>query len=221
MRNAFTTVALSGIFVVLSTSPTHGQTPAPNPTQQQVASGQTEVPVYRITVVGHSTPSINYRYRSGETPIDFQGTALLPRAKGRAEVETKRGFSEIDAHFADLEPATKFGPEYLTYVMWAITPEGRATNLGEVLLWGDDSKLHVTTDLQAFALIVTAEPYFDVTQPSDVVALENQVRPDTKGHGRGRGSEVRAAEARLVRHERQACKPRDAHHGFVAAARAA
>jgi outer membrane protein OmpA-like peptidoglycan-associated protein len=181
MRNALTTVALSGILVALGTSPTQGQTPVPNPTQQQMASGQTEVPVYRITVVGHSTAAINYRYRSGETPIDFQGTALLPRAKGRAQIETKRGFSEIDAHFAELEPATKFGPEYLTYVMWAVTPEGRATNLGEVLLRGDDSKLHVTTELQAFALIVTAEPYFAVTQPSDVVVLENQVRPDTKG----------------------------------------
>src|SRR6516225_3943434 len=155
-----TTVALSAILIAFGTSAAEGQTPVPNPTQQQVAVGQTEVPVYRITVVGHSTPAINYRYRSGETPIDFQGTALLPRAKGRAEVETKRGFSEIDAHFADLERATKFGPEYLTYVMWAITPEGRATTLGQVLLWGDDRKLHVTTDLHAFALIVTAEPYF-------------------------------------------------------------
>src|SRR5262249_21838048 len=103
------------------------------------------------------------------------------RAKGHAKVETKRGFSDIDAHFAALEAATKFGSEYLTYVMWAVTPEGRATNLGEVLLNGDDSKLHVTTDLQAFALIVTAEPYFAVSQPSDVVVLENDVRPETIG----------------------------------------
>jgi outer membrane protein OmpA-like peptidoglycan-associated protein len=183
MRNALTTVTLSGmiVFVALGLSPTRAQTPIPNPAQQQVDSGQTTVPVFRITVVGHSTAAINYRYRSGETPVDFQGTPLLPRAKGHAKVETKRGFSDIDARFAQLEPATKFGPEYLTYVMWAITPDGRATNLGEVLLNGEDSKLHVTTDLQAFALIVTAEPYFAVTQPSDVVVLENQVRPDTKG----------------------------------------
>jgi outer membrane protein OmpA-like peptidoglycan-associated protein len=134
-----------------------------------------------VTVVGHSTPAINYRYRSGETPIDFHGTPLMPRAKGHARVETKRGFSEIDAHFSELEPATKFGPEYLTYVMWAITPEGRAMNLGEILLSGDDSKLHVTTDMQAFALVVTAEPYFAVTQPSDVVVMENAVNSDTTG----------------------------------------
>jgi outer membrane protein OmpA-like peptidoglycan-associated protein len=156
------------------------QTQPPNPTQQQVRP-RTDVPLYRVTVVGHSTPAINYRYRSGETPIDFEGTPLLPRAKGHAKVETKRGFSDIDAHFAALEPAARFGSEYLTYVMWAITPEGRATNLGEVLLNGDDGKLHVTTEMQAFALIVTAEPYFAVTQPSDVVVLENEVRPETTG----------------------------------------
>jgi outer membrane protein OmpA-like peptidoglycan-associated protein len=142
---------------------------------------QTPVPIYRVTVVGHTTPAINYRYRSGETKIDFEGTPLLPRAKGHANVETKRGFSEIDAHFSELAPASTFGPEYLTYVLWAVTPEGRATNLGEVLLSGDDSKLHVTTDMQAFALVVTAEPYFAVTQPSDLVVLENQVRSETVG----------------------------------------
>src|SRR5262249_24402706 len=149
--------------------------------QPQPTAAQTEVPLYRVTVVGHSTPAINYRYRSGETPIDFQGTPLLPRAKGHAKVETKRGFSEVDAHFSDLEPATKFGPEYMTYVMWAITPEGRAMNLGEILLNGDDSKLHVTTDMQAFALVVTAEPYFAVTQPSDAVVVENVVKQETVG----------------------------------------
>ena len=179
MRTAITTVALSAMFTVMAHSKTQAQ--PPNPTQQQVTSSQTDVPLFRVTIVGHSTPAINYRYRSGETPIDFRGTPLLPRAKGLAKVETKRGFSEIDAHFAALEPATKFGAEYLTYVMWAITPDGRSANLGEVLLNGDDSKLHVTTDMQAFALIVTAEPYFAVSQPSDVVVLENDVRPETAG----------------------------------------
>jgi outer membrane protein OmpA-like peptidoglycan-associated protein len=178
-RTTVVLVALSGLLV---TGVGYSQTNAPpNPTQQRVTQPQGEVPVYRVTVVGRSTPAINYRYRSGDTPIDFEGTPLLPRAKGRANVETKKGYSDIDAHFGALEPATKFGPEYLTYVLWAITPEGRATNLGEILLNGDDSKLHVTTDLQAFGLVVTAEPYFAVTQPSDVVVLENRVRPETVG----------------------------------------
>jgi outer membrane protein OmpA-like peptidoglycan-associated protein len=176
MRTAIITIAL---VLVAGLAPARGQ--SANPTQQQVSSSQVDVPIYRMTVVGHSTPAINYRYRSGDTTIDFLGTPLLPRAKGRAKVETKRGFSDIDAHFGDLEPASRFGPEYLTYVMWAITPDGRAANLGEVLLNGDDSKLHVTTDMQAFALVVTAEPYFAVTQPSDVVVLENEVRPETTG----------------------------------------
>src|SRR4030081_2047943 len=140
MRTVMTGIVLSTMFAGLGASQT--QTQPPNPTQGRVTSAQTDVPLYRVTVVGHSTPAINYRYRSGETPIDFQGTALLPRAKGHAKVETKRGFSDIDAHSSALEPATKFGAEYLTYVMWAVTPEGRATNLGEILLNGDDSKLH-------------------------------------------------------------------------------
>src|SRR5262245_45379403 len=178
-RTTVVLVTLSGLLV---TGAAYAQTNAPpNPTQQRVAQPQGDVPVYRVTVVGRSTPAINYRYRSGDTPIDFEGTPLLPRAKGRANVETKKGYSDIDAHFDSLEPATKFGSEYLTYVLWAITPEGRATNLGEILLSGDDSRLHVTTDLQAFGLVVTAEPYFAVTQPSDVVVLENRIRPDTVG----------------------------------------
>src|SRR6185437_12729555 len=80
-----------------------------------------------------------------------------------------------------MSPATQFGPEYLTYVMWAVTPEGRATNIGEVLLNGDSSKLDATSELQSFGLIVTAEPYFAVTQPSDVVVMENFVAPGTTG----------------------------------------
>src|SRR5258705_5809026 len=98
MRTAIITIAFS----VISAGLAHPQTQPPNPTQQHVTSSQPDVPIYRVTVVGHSTPAINYRYRSGDTSIDFQGTSLLPRAKGRAKVETKRGFSDIDAHFADL-----------------------------------------------------------------------------------------------------------------------
>jgi outer membrane protein OmpA-like peptidoglycan-associated protein len=152
------------------------------------ASAQTEpqktdsVPIYRVTVVARTTKAINYRHRSRSTRIDFQGTSLLPRAQGKAEVASKQGAIHIDAEFKDLQPASKFGPEYLTYVLWAISPEGRPVNLGEVLLNNDGkSKLNVTSDLQAFGLIVTAEPYFAVTQPSDVVVMENEVRTDTTG----------------------------------------
>jgi outer membrane protein OmpA-like peptidoglycan-associated protein len=160
------------------------QAQAPNPTQrnvQQVPGGE---PIYRVSVVEYAertTKAVNYQHRSGATKIDFAGTPLLPKAKGEAKVESKQGYIEIEVEFDDLTPATQFGPEYLTYVMWAITPEGRATNLGEVLLNGHRSKLDVSTELQAFSLLVTAEPYFAVSQPSDVVVMENVIRSDTQG----------------------------------------
>src|SRR5215471_8766729 len=157
------------------------QQPA-NPTHIQVQRTG-DNPLYKITVnvVERTTKAINYRHHSGSTKIDFRGTALLPDARGEAKVESKQGYIEIDADFDNLQGATRFGPEYLTYVMWAITPEGRATNLGEVILNGTKSKLNVTTELQAFGLIVTAEPYFAVSQPSDVVVMENFIRKDTVG----------------------------------------
>ena len=154
--------------------------PVPNPTQRP-APPQDQVPVFRVTVVGRTTPAINYRPRKGATKVDFVGTPLLPNAVGTAQVEGKKGYIAIDARFDKLEPATRFGPEYLTYVLWAITPEGRATNLGEVQVDDRDARIQVTTELQAFGLILTAEPYFAVTQPSDVVVMENSVRPGTVG----------------------------------------
>jgi outer membrane protein OmpA-like peptidoglycan-associated protein len=142
-----------------------------------------EVPIYRVTVTERTVKAINYQYRNGPTPIDFRGTVLLPESKGDATVESKAGRTEIDAHIEHLAAPTRFGREYLTYVLWAITPEGHPKNLGE-LLAGSSDKAHVrvTTDLQAFGLIVTAEPYAAVRQPSDVVVMENQVRPDTIGN---------------------------------------
>ena len=135
-------------------------------------------PVFRVVVVGRSTPAINYRPRSGETKIDFVGTALSPQARGDATIKGEKGYIEIDANFENLQAPSRFGPEYLTYVVWAVTPEGRPTNLGELQVSGDDGELRVTTELQAFGLIVTAEPYFAVTQPSDVVVMENAPRKE-------------------------------------------
>jgi len=154
-----------------------GSALAQAPPQQQ----KEPTPLYRFTVVARTTKAINYRHRSGATRVDFRGTALLSEARGEARVQSQRGAIEVEASFEHLQPATLFGPEYLTYVLWAITPEGRAANLGEVLLSGAKSKLVATTELQAFAMIVTAEPYFSVTQPSDAVVMENAVRADTAG----------------------------------------
>jgi outer membrane protein OmpA-like peptidoglycan-associated protein len=139
-------------------------------------------PTFRVTVISRSVQAVNYQHRSGSSKLDFAGTDLMPSANGVAEVNSKRGSIAIAAEFGNLQKPTAFGNEYLTYVLWAISPEGRAVNLGEVLLGGNHrSKLNVTTDLQAFALIVTAEPYYAVQQPSNVVILENVVREDTKG----------------------------------------
>ena len=138
-------------------------------------------PIYRISVTARTAKAISYQHRSGSTKVDFRGTDLLPNARGLAKVESKQGRIEIEAEFEGLQTATKNGAEYLTYVLWAVTPEGRTANLGEVLLNGSKSKMTVTTELQVFGLVVTAEPYFAVTQPSDLIVMENVVRADTVG----------------------------------------
>jgi outer membrane protein OmpA-like peptidoglycan-associated protein len=159
--------------LLIVATPMGAQTPAQRDRQ----------PIYRITVnvVERNTKAINYQHRNGSTTIDFAGTPLMEKARGEAKVESKQGYIEVEVEFDDLQSATRFGPEFLTYVLWAITPEGRATNMGEVILNGTKSKLNVTTELQAFGMIVTAEPYFAVSQPSDAVVMENVLRPETRG----------------------------------------
>ena len=172
---------------------------APNPTQQTIATPQGEIPIFRVTVVGRTVPAINYRPRSGDTRINFAGTTLMPKAEGWASVEGEKGVIEIDARFDELEAPQRFGREYLTYVLWAITPEGRATNLGELQVNGNDGRLKVTTELQSFALVVTAEPYFAVSQPSDVVVVENVVRDSGFEQTRGRVETLQAKYELLKR----------------------
>ena len=151
-------------------------------TQPTIVERMNPTPTFHVTVVSRTVQAVNYQHRSGASKLDFAGTDLMPQANGQAKVESKKGYIEIEVEFGNLERPTTFGNEYLTYILWAISPEGRAVNLGEVLV-GDNhrSKLDVTTDLQAFALVVTAEPYYAVRQPSNVVVIENVVREDTKG----------------------------------------
>jgi flagellar motor protein MotB len=149
---------------------------------QEAPAKSGSAPIYSVTVVARTTKAINYQYRSGPTRIDFRGTVLLPAGKGDATVESQRGRTDIQASFENLTPPTQYGREYLTYTLWAITPEGAPHNLGEVIPGGSNkARLHVTTDLQAFGLIVTAEPYAPARQPSNVVVMENEVRADTIG----------------------------------------
>jgi outer membrane protein OmpA-like peptidoglycan-associated protein len=148
-------------------------------------NAQTATPIgpsYTVTLTTRTVEAVNYRHHGAATKLDFRGTDLMPAANGVASVKSNRGSIAIEAEFGELQKPTAFGGEYLTYVLWAISPEGSAVNLGEVLVGGNHrSKLNVTTDLQAFALIVTAEPYYAVHQPSNVVVLENVTRIDTKG----------------------------------------
>jgi outer membrane protein OmpA-like peptidoglycan-associated protein len=136
-------------------------------------------------VVVRTAKSIDFHQQADPTKIDFYGTILLPASRGEATVESRRTFTEIKVELRNLQSATLFGPEYLTYILWAITPEGNAANLGEVILNGKTGKLEATTELRAFGLVVTAEPYFSVTKPSDAVVLESDISDDAKSKGVG------------------------------------
>ena len=163
-----------------------------NPTQQttpspvvQSSTQDSGAPIFRVQVVERTTQAVNYLHRGGSTKVDFAGTPLMARSKGDAKVESERGVIHVSAHFEHMAPPSSFGPECLTYVLWAISPDGRPVNLGELTLSdygkGSESSIDATSDIQTFGMIVTAEPYYGVTQPSDVVVLENVVRPDTQG----------------------------------------
>jgi outer membrane protein OmpA-like peptidoglycan-associated protein len=145
------------------------------PAQQNTAPAQQPV-VFRVEVVGRTTKAINYHHRQGSTEVAFEGTSLAPRAKGVVRVDSKTGATKIDAYIDKMPPATSIGDGYLTYVLWAITPEGRAQNMGELMIDGDDARLQAATELQTFGMIVTAEPYYAVTQPSDYVVAEAIVK---------------------------------------------
>jgi outer membrane protein OmpA-like peptidoglycan-associated protein len=164
------------LFLVLFTASCIAQESAPPPQNND------DIPVFRVHVVGRTTKAVNYRHRGGSTTVDLKGTSLLPEASGKAKVNGKEGRLEVDASISRMSPATKFGGQFLTYVLWAVTPEGRSVNLGEIILNSDGKcSIDVTTDLQAFGLVITAEPYFAVTRPSDKIVVENIIRQETKG----------------------------------------
>ena len=178
----FAGLAFGGILSAQIANPTQKAPQEENSQEQSQSPSQQKNPVFRVQVVSRTIQAVSYRNRSGWTKVDFQGTALAPKANGQAEVNSRKGYMQVKATVKKLPTATTFGNEYLTYVLWAITPDGRAKNLGELLINNDgNADLDVTTDLQSFGLIVTAEPYFAVTQPSDVVVMENIIRKDTKG----------------------------------------
>ena len=171
MKKATFYLAMTGMLGIMA-APAFGQAPATARPQSQASAPST---------VSRTTKAVNYRRAGGGTKIDFQGTELLQGASGEARVESKSNRMEIEAKFQGFDDATKFGLEYLTYVLWAVSPQGRAVNLGEVALKNGAGQVKAITDMQTFGMIVTAEPYFAVTQPGNMVVLENILGPTTQG----------------------------------------
>jgi outer membrane protein OmpA-like peptidoglycan-associated protein len=126
--------------------------------------------------------AVGYKVGGGSTKLDLNSNDLMPEATGDAKVEAKKGTTSIEINVKGLSQPSKFGSEFLTYVLWVITPDGRTGNTGEILIdKNGEAKLSATTPAQTFAMIITAEPYFAVRVPSEVVVLENDVRKNTKG----------------------------------------
>ena len=173
MKKASLLIGLAGMLGILAV-PAFGQSSA-------AAKPQSPATTSASGTVSRTTKAMTYRRGGGATKVDFQGTELLQGATGEARVENKTYRTEIEAKFSGFEDATKFGLEYLTYVLWAVSSQGRAVNLGEVVLKNGSGQIKASTDMQTFGMIVTAEPYFAVTQPGNMVVLENVLGPASQG----------------------------------------
>jgi TolA protein len=147
-----------------------------------VAAGQTQPDAPPADQFDKPVKAIGYRVGGGATRIALVATGAVPEAHGEAKVEAKTGATSIEADVRGLTPPTRFGAEFLTYVLWAVSPEGSTYNLGEIRINNaGEGKLKTSTQLQAFSLFVAAEPYFSVRQPSEVLVLENEIAKNTKG----------------------------------------
>ena len=173
----FSSLAFSTVAFGQDVNPTS----VPVPSAAAVVEQNGDIFFYKVRAVQQDIDCINYLHRSGSTNIRFVGTSLLPGGEGHASVKSERGGITIDADFKGLTPANGFGPKFLTYVLWAISPDGRANNLGEVLPAGTKNNIHATTSLQSFGLIITAEPYYSVSTPSDLVVMKNVATDETNG----------------------------------------
>jgi outer membrane protein OmpA-like peptidoglycan-associated protein len=152
-----------------------------------IAAAQADQPDQALpasSVVTKSVKAVGYEVGGGSTKLDMKGTELMPQANGEAKVEikTKAGRANLEVSLKNMTPPSQLGAEFLTYVLWVVTPEGRTGNTGEILInKNGEGKLGATTPAQTFSLIVTAEPYFAVRFPSEMVVLESETRKDTKG----------------------------------------
>ena len=147
-----------------------------------IAAAQSDQNVPASDVTTKSVVAIGYKIGGGGTKVDLEGTDLMSQAIGEARVEAKSGVTKIDVTLRNMEQPSKLGAEFLTYVLWAVTPDGRSGNIGEILVnKNGEAELTTTTPAQTFAMIITAEPYFAVRIPSEMVVLENDTRKNTKG----------------------------------------
>jgi len=157
--------------------------PAPSASaQDQAAQAEQQVP--QSAVITKSATAVGYEVGGGSSKVDLKGSELMPEASGQAKVEIKSnaGRTSVDVDVKALKPPSTLGAEFLTYVLWVVTPEGRTGNTGEIILnKNGDGKLSATTPAQTFSLIVTAEPYYAVRLPSEMVVLQSETRKGTKG----------------------------------------
>ena len=164
MRVLVCTLALAGLLAL----------PAATQAQDQAT------PSSGVETIARDTHAIDYR-RGDHTDVDITGTDLAPNVTGKAKIINKRGLTDIHVDVENLKSANALDASYLTYVLWAISPEGTAKNIGELVEKNGKASLHTTTNLQAFALVITAEPDFAVSQPSELVVAENTMKATTKG----------------------------------------
>jgi outer membrane protein OmpA-like peptidoglycan-associated protein len=133
-----------------------------------------------IQMIARTSKAVDYR-SGATTAVDLKGTDLMPDLTGKAKVSSKRQLTDIHVDVDHLKPAKSIDLAYMTYVLWAISPEGHPKNIGELVEHGGKASLHTTTDLQAFALVISAEPDFAVAVPSEMIVAENTLRATTQG----------------------------------------
>jgi outer membrane protein OmpA-like peptidoglycan-associated protein len=146
------------------------------------AQAPEEIPA--SSLISKSTVAIGFTVGGGSTKVDLTGTSLMPQANGEAKVQARAnaGLTNIEVSVKGMTPPSKLGAEYLTFVLWVVTPDGRTGNSGELLInKNGEGKLVATTPAQTFSIIITAEPYFAVRVPSEMVVLEMETRKNTKG----------------------------------------
>jgi len=145
-----------------------------------LAQGKQQVP--DSDVVRKSIKAVGYEVGGGSSKVIFVGTPSATNASGEAKVEAKKGGTDIEVKVKGMPQPSTLGAEFLTYVLWIVTPDGSTTNLGEIPIDKDgEGKLNASAQSQTFAMGVTAEPYSAVSLPSEIVVLVNDTTKNTKG----------------------------------------